>query len=283
MNMYETKKIDSKGKLKKFTLDSTGFIDLCKKTKKIQENDRFFMSFSGGSDSIALFLRVLESGQFDMKKGVYFFYYSIPDISWVEEYLDYFENKYEIKIERVPSSNFMFTLCHYHLQNPSRAFAMEKMSKTREWWIHSIKDIEDAVKEYHDLPDTMLAAVGTKQGDSFVRRVQLRKNQGIDIKARKWYPIWDFENGDVPRIIKKHDIKMPLCYDLFGISFEGLDYRFSKVIKEKCPENWKRIKKMYPLIETVITRYEKYVGSKEVRGVYYKKFSDRTLKPIKPL
>ena len=283
MDMYQPLQYNGKGEFKPEVMDKKGLIELCDKVKRIQGHDRFMLSFSAGSDSIALFLRILESGQFDMTKGIYFYYYNVPNITWVDEYLDYFEDKYNIKIERLPSPNFVEGLRNYHYQTPARAYALDKMSRMGEWPIYDKSDIEREVKFAYGVSKKTLCAVGVKQGDSALRRQQMRRMRGLNVNQGKWYPIFDFENKDVPAIINRHDVKMPFCYELFGISFENIDFRFSKPIRDNCPNNWENIKKYYPMADSIISRTEYYHGDRVTRGVYYKKFSDRILQPKKPL
>ena len=54
-----------------------------------------------------------------------------------------------------------------------------------------------------------------------------------------------------------NDVKLPIDYEMFGKSFDGLDYRFLKPIKERFPEDYAKIKEFFPLIDLEILRYDK--------------------------
>ena len=237
--------------------------------------DRLLMSFSCGADSIAMFLRVLESGEFDMTDGVYFYYWFLPGVPWVDEWIEYFQTKYGIEIIQLPNPIFVDDQGNGFLKTPMGAHATAQLQKTKyKYWHNDKKFLEHAVKVNQGLPENTLCAVGIKQGDSAMRRIALRKNEGLSLNSGKWYPIHDFENRDVIDIIKRHDVKVPYDYELFGISFENLDYRFSKPIKDHCPETYKLLKSWYPQIDMYIARNEYYHPEWEAKkGVMWKKLN----------
>lgn len=261
--------------------------DLSEQVQKAQNSDRLFMSFSTGADSIAMFLRCLESGKWDMSKAVLFYYYLLPDIPWVEDYLEYFQEKYNVKIIQVESAIILDDLAKWHYQTPARAWAINELYRIDPQhapFLMKKEEITMAVRVWAKLPDSTYCAIGTKCGDSAIRRKYMYEKQGIAHNNNKWFPIWDFENTDVIKYIKSHDVKVPYDYELFGISFENIDYRFSKVIKERCPETWKKAKDFYPLIESIITRYEFYHPDwKCKKGIKNQKFGGQVLQPRRPL
>lgn len=256
-------------------------MDLYQEVKK--RSDRLLMSFSIGADSIASFLRIMEDGAFDMADGVYFYYWFLPGVPWVDDYIDYFEDKFGIKIIQLPNPIFVNDQGTGFLKTPITAAATAMLQKSRYRYERNDKAfLERAVKINQGLPLETLTAIGVKQGDSAMRRITLRKNEGLSLNQGKWYPIWDFENRDVYDIIKRHGLKMPYDYELFGISFENLDYRFSKPIKDRCPETYKLLKQWYPQIDMYIARNERYHPEWEAKkGVMYRKFD--VLEPRRPL
>ena len=50
----------------------------------------------------------------------------------------------------------------------------------------------------------------------------------------------------------------PPDYELFGRSFDGLDMRFMKPLREKRPDDFAVVKKWYPFIEADEKRWEHY-------------------------
>lgn len=265
-------------------LDDNGFRELSRRIKDIQGHDRLFLSFSSGADAIATWLRCYESGEWDPATAVLYYYHHVP-MSWTWEYLDWFEDHFGVTVHRVPGHILLEDLANYLYQTPSRAEAICELQKTTQRFAPLTKQmIQDGVRMWSRLPEESLIALGVKQGDSPMRRVQMRKQQGISAKQGKWYPIWDYENRDVLDIIRRHGCQVPYDYELFGISFENIDYRFSRVLKDQCPNNWARVLEWFPLAESIITRNEHYHPEWPARkGVYYKKLTDMVLAPEEPL
>ena len=255
--------------------------DLAQTIKKEGGDDRLFMSFSTGVDSLAMWLRCLESGQFDPKKAVLYYYYYIPGMTWIDEYIEYFEDLYGVEIIQVPSSILLSDFANWLHQTPGRVEGIKSLEGTDLQFCQVEKDkMEGLVKGWAGFPEAAYTAIGVKSGDSAMRRIAMRRNRGKNEGKRKWYPIWDFENRDAENIIRKHGIKVPYDYKLFGITFENIDYRFSKVIKEQCPANWKHMLDFFPMAESIITRHEYYHPEwKLKKGVKYKKYFDIALEP----
>ena len=240
----------------------------------VERNSRLMMSLSIGADSLAMFLHVMESERFDMRDGVYFYYWFLPGVPWVEDYIEYFESKYGVKIIQLPNPIFVEDQARAFLKTPLTAAATMKLQNTKHAYQKNDKKfLEKIVKINQGLPEKTLTAVGIKPGDSAMRRMQLRKNEGYAPNQLHWYPLWEYENRDVIALIKRHGLKMPADYDLFGISFENLDYRFAKPIKDNCPVTWELLKSWYPQIEMSVARNERYHPEWPAKkGVMYGKF-----------
>ena len=61
-----------------------------------------------------------------------------------------------------------------------------------------------------------------------------------------------------PMAVKKLDLLLPPDYELFGRSFDGLDMRFMKPLREQRPEDFEVVKKWYPFIEADEKRWAHY-------------------------
>lgn len=257
-------------------------VDLSRRVKAAQGHGRLFLSFSTGVDAIASFLRCIESDEWNPKEAVLYYYHHVP-MSWTLEYIEYFEDRYGVKVIRVPSHIFLSDLANWLYQEPVRAEAIQELQKTMYAFRAMKKDqIQDGVRMWSRLPESTMCGVGVKQGDSPMRRTQMRKYLGISPRG-KWYPIWDFEHRDVEDIIRRHGVKVPYDYELFGISYENIDYRFSKVISEQCPNNWEKILEWFPLADTIISRHEYYTDRPPKKGMKYQRFSDIILQPREAL
>lgn len=245
------------------------FNDLCDEIIKIQGHRVLFAAFSRGKDSIALFLKCLESGKFTDYKLYY--YYMIPDLEFEEESLSYFEKLWKIKITRVPSPTLYRMIHNQNLFRPLQVKAYDDMCKSGDGLFEfSHEDLMLDVRDSLGLSDRTLCAVGVKAADSSLRRLSLRKNGPISHKLKKWYPIHDLTNRDILDLLRKHNVSLPIDYSLFGLTFDGLDYRFLKVIKNSLPRDYQKIKDVFPLVDLLLARHERYFGT-EVRRSQFSK------------
>lgn len=75
-------------------------------------------------------------------------------------------------------------------------------------------------------------------------------------KTKLFFPCWNMNKATVVDLIKKNNICVPIDYEMFGRSFDGLDYRFIVQIKKRFPRDYKKIVEMFPLVEAEVFRYE---------------------------
>ena len=68
-------------------------------------------------------------------------------------------------------------------------------------------------------------------------------------------PIWDWLERSVYGVIKDAGIKLPIDYELFGRSFDGIDYRFLKPIYDNLPDDYEQILKWFPMAEMELIRH----------------------------
>ena len=230
----------------------------------------YFQSFSGGKDSLATFLRAYESGRFE--KYILYFYYLIPEISWIDDYLQYFQEKFNVEVVQVPNPVLYDMIHNVVYQTPLRHKAYEKLCAGGlglPKFNH--EDLMRIVQNYYGETD-LYCAVGVKSSDSMMRKVVMNKYGSINDNNKKYYPIHDMTNKEIVDILKYHDLALPEDYDLFGLSFDGLDYRFLKPIKDKKPEDYEKIKQIFPLIDLKISQQEKYQGYKIKQSKFMNQF-----------
>ena len=51
-------------------------------------------------------------------------------------------------------------------------------------------------------------------------------------------------------------MKLPVDYELFGRTFDGLDYRFVRPLRDKLPDDYDQVLKYFPAVEMEFMRYE---------------------------
>ena len=254
--------MDTKNLLLQDYREMADFNEICREVVRIQQHSTLLLSFSRGKDSIGCFLRCLETGIFT--KYVLFHFYPVDGLSFIDDYLAYFKKKFPfVTILNIldPQANKMKNRLLF--QSPLlTAASVEIYKEFGAYTEYKTDQVESFIKEDEKLSEETLSAVGVKASDSPMRRLALSKTGAIALKRQKWYPIHDLSNNDIKKLINRHGVKYPDDYDLFGLTLDGLDYRFLKPIKDKRPEDYKKIKAEYPLIDLVIARREHYFGTK---------------------
>jgi len=205
------------------------------------------ISFSCGKDSIACWLEMKKY----FKKIIPFYLYLIPDLGFVERSLTYYEKYFECRIIRLPHPSLYRMLNRFVFQAPENCEIIERCDLPE----FDYEDIRKVVCEDLglDLENSWYAS-GVRAADSLNRRTAMKKYGPINRKKHCFYPIWDWKKKKLVREIVSAKIKVPVDYRLFGRSFDGIDYRFLKPIKDHFPEDYKKILEYFPLAELELMR-----------------------------
>jgi hypothetical protein len=99
-------------------------------------------------------------------------------------------------------------------------------------------------------------ATGIRAADSPNRRAAINTYGPINEKRKTFYPVWDLNKDGVIKMLQDAKIKLPVDYELFGRTLDGLDYRFIKPIKDNLPDDYQVLKEWFPLLDLAIVRYE---------------------------
>ena len=65
---------------------------------------------------------------------------------------------------------------------------------------------------------------------------------------RKVSPIADWLKAEVMGIIDRYGVKLPIDYEIFGRSFDGIDYRFVEPMRRHLPDDYERLLEWFPLL-----------------------------------
>ena len=234
---------------------------------ELNQSTDLFLSFSRGKDSIAAFLECYESGIFRNYKM--FLYYLCPGLSFVDEYVNYFEKRFGFKIIQYPSTTFLDLLESGCLQTPIGVAQNQKMIDENKGFFSYKRDkLTDLAREDFKLSSTFLCANGIKASDSPLRSTALKKKEGLNTNNYKWYPIWNYSNQEIAEIIVRHDVKLPKDYEYWGLTIDGFDYRFVKYIKENLPSDWKVLQEYFPKIDLVYYKHQHYFGDTVKRAKF---------------
>jgi hypothetical protein len=212
-------------------------------------NETCLLSFSTGKDAIGCWLELRKY----FKKIIPCYYYLVPNLSFIEKSLRYYEEFFETKIIRVPSPNFCKMLRTFINQVPGNMDIIKSFNITKIDYL----DLYNAIKEDCGLSTDTYTAVGVRASDSLIRYTAIKTHGSLNEKKKQFYPVFDWKIERLVSELKKSGIKLPVDYRLFGKTFDGLDYKFIKPIKEYYPDDFKKIEQIFPLTNLDIIRYEK--------------------------
>lgn len=208
------------------------------------------LSFSCGKDSIAAWVAMEEAGI----EVIPCYMWLVPNLKFVQEELSYFEEAFDKKIHRYPHASYYRLIVDLVDQPPEHCGIIEAASPPKPQYDEIWRMIR------HDLgldPDTWVAD-GVRAADSIVRRASFVKHGVMKPGNRKVSPIADWLKAEVMDAINRKGVNLPIDYEIWGRSFDGIDYRFTAPMRERLPEDFEILKKWFPLIESDIVRHEAY-------------------------
>lgn len=213
-----------------------------------KECDTAILAFSTGKDSIAAWLQLRKY----FKRVVPYYCYFVPHLEFVEDSLRYYEDFFGCHIYRLPHRSFFRFLRYGIYQPPHRLHILEKDAIDDNAYNDEI--IGDIVRTCARLPDNAYAAVGVRMADSPYRRIGIQTHGAINHNAKRFYPVYDWKKEDLIKAFDESGVKLPVDYRMFGRTFDGLDYRFLKPLREWYPEDYQRVLDWYPFADLEIAR-----------------------------
>lgn len=214
-----------------------------------ERSDTVILSFSAGKDSIASWLQLRRY----FKKIIAVYMYPIPDLDFIEKSLAYYEEYFGQHIYRLPHPNFIKMLNSGTFQTPENFEAIQKFNYPN----FDYKDVINLIREdYCDNDKSILNAVGCRFGDSPWRNIIIKKHSGYFEKSNKFYPVYDWNNERLKKEFLNAKIKLPIDYQLFGRSFDGVMALYTIPIKKHFPDDYEKIKKWFPLVDADVKKHE---------------------------
>jgi 3'-phosphoadenosine 5'-phosphosulfate sulfotransferase (PAPS reductase)/FAD synthetase len=212
-----------------------------------ERGSRVLLSFSCGKDAIASWVALRDRG-FEILP---FYFYVVPGLDFVEESLRYYENRFGVRIHRFPSPSLYRQLRNLVFQPPETCAAIESSNlpsgKARDF------NIEHDIRRSLATSDTFVAT-GVRAADSPARYAALKHHGVLNWKTRKFFPVYDWKMDDVVRSITDNGLRLPVDYQLFNRTLDGIDYRFLKPIRDRFPRDYARILEWFPLAELDLFR-----------------------------
>ena len=212
------------------------------------------VAFSGGKDAIATELALRDVG---INTTLAYLYY-IPGgrlgqtLAFVEDGLSMLEDKLGKQIHRYPHPSLWRWLNNLVFQPPERCAIIEAAHMPT----IDYNTMWDLIRDDLGMSRTTLVADGVRAADSIVRRASFTRYGIFKPKARKVSPIADWLKAEVLGRIKAADIQLPIDYEWFGRSFDGIDYRFLEPISRHAPDDYQRILEWFPLAELELYRHQ---------------------------
>lgn len=213
--------------------------DLCRYVRE-QTGDTAILSFSCGKDAIAAWLQLRRH----FKRVVPFYYYPIPGLEFIEQSLAYYEDFFGEPIARYPNPHLFRMLRSQLLQPPERCAVIEGLNIPRFEHI----DIENDMRERFGL-EHAYCALGTRITDSMVRRTAARKHGTLNPKRKTFWAVFDWYTADLEREFTQAKIKLPVDYELFGRTFDGLQHLFTEPLRQRFPRDYERIRAWFPMLD----------------------------------
>ena len=234
------------GSLEVQTVMSSDTLDFLEKVK--ERTNTVVLSFSRGKDSLASWLVLKKAGI----RVVPFHMQMVPGLKFVDDYLDYCEDVFEEKIYRTvhPCLYFWLNTLVYQPPYTRATIAACKLPK------FDMDDVAAGVKRTAGIDPHEWQAIGTSANDSAQRRITMNRYQGFDDPNKRCYPIWNMRKAEKIGLLQESGIKLPVDYEMFGRSWDGLDSWYIKPIRERFPNDYETIKKWFPLIDVETARKE---------------------------
>jgi hypothetical protein len=204
------------------------------------------LAFSRGKDSIAAWIALRDAGV----EVVPFFLYLIPGLAFEAESLAYFEDTFGTRIARYPHPGLYRWLRSLVFQPPDRwpiILEADLPNLTHE-------KVNVLVRADHGLPADTWVADGVRAADSLVRRASLATHGVYRARLGKVSPIWDWNKAETMACIAAAGVDLPVDYEWFGRSFDGLDRRFLGPLREHAPADFARVLEWFPLADLDLFR-----------------------------
>lgn len=213
------------------------------------------VAFSGGKDAIAAELALQDAGIETVLAHLYYIPGREPGrtLDFVEQGLTDLEQALGKPIHRYPHPSFYRWLNNFVFQPPERCEVIEAAQLP----IPDYQVMWELIRADLKLPADTWVADGVRAADSIVRRASFARHGVMKAGSRKVSPVADWLKAEVLDRIAAAGIQLPVDYQFFGRSFDGIDHRFLKPISEHFPDDFARILDWFPLADLELFRAER--------------------------
>ncbi len=218
-----------------------------------EEGRPVLLAFSRGKDSIAAWLALREAGV----DVIPYHMYLVPDLAFVEDSIAYFAEWFGCRIHNIPHPSLYRWLNSFTFQAPERLAIIEAARLPSPEYA----DIIAMLTADLALPADTWIADGVRACDSPVRRLSIAQHGPMKAGSRKVSVIWDWTVAEVRECIQTAGVELPVEYEWFGRSFDGLDHRFLGPLRDHAPGDYQRVLEWFPLAELELFRREVMTGA----------------------
>lgn len=222
--------------------------DLVRARVKRERGAKCLLAFSCGKDSIAAWLALRADGF----EWLPYFQYLVPGLGFVERSLRYYEEFFGQRIRRVPHPSLYRYLNKMVYMPPERCAIVEAWSLP----VFDHQELQEAVLDSAGWPEGTWCATGVRAADSLDRRRHFQQHGAINAKGKVFYPVWDWQKEDLRLALVAAGVKIPVDYQIFGRSFDGLHHDYLAPIQKYFPEDFAKILEWFPLAELELKRAE---------------------------
>lgn len=226
--------------------------ELCEQISE-RTNGKVILSFSCGKDSIAAWIQLKRY----FKEIIPVYYYLIPGLSFIEKSLRYYEDFFETKILRSPNPNLLKML-NSAMYQTEESF---EIIKSCDIPIYTMDEMFNQVRVNNFQDNNVFVGTGVRASDNLTRFTTVKVHGAVNKNRKQFFPIYDWNKQRLVDEFLAAKVKLPYDYAIWGASFDGLHYKFLKGLYDNYPDDFKKVKEFFPLIEAELYRYkfwEKY-------------------------
>jgi len=209
------------------------------------------LGFSIGKDSIGAWLQLRRF--FDRVVPIYREY--VPGLEFVRRELSYYESFFQTEIICVPSEAMWEWLVKLDFQPPDRAKLIDDAVLFRD--IGSSQIVDAAYMQAGLTPDIFIAG-GWRRSDSIARAFAMKKEGPVNEGSMVFHPIYDWSEERLFNELKGSGVRLPPDYAIFGRSFDSLRGRFCVPLKKTFPNDYERLRLLFPLVDLEYLRFTEY-------------------------
>ena len=219
--------------------------------KRLKDEGRpVMLACSLGKDSLAAWVALEDEGI----EVVPVYFWSIPRLPMIEGSIKQIEDVFGVRIHQYPHPRWFRTLNNCVFQAPENCGIIEAAGLVE----MTYETERPLILEDLGLPEDTWECDGVRACDNPYRRASLTRHGVMKLTTRKASVIADWTKQEVMDALVRRGIGLPPDYELFGRSFDGLDMRFMKPLREKSPEDFAIVEKWYPFIKADELRWEHY-------------------------